>query len=215
MKTKGATFMKTLLLTLAAEAAETESSTSGGSTTESLKKIFTNPIFYIVLGAIVLLIIVIYLIRRMVKAKPNEKVIVVRHGKIHKILDENNPKYFLVPFVDSVGAVISLGDNTFASDKLFINDGPDALYKVNYILTYHVLDAEGFYPHLNSIQDVLNTSINDELRLFADNGNVLSIIKDYRQDESKILEVINKVLGEYHIEATAFKINFIEPLGKK
>ena len=189
------------------------SGSSGGGSIASLKGIFTNPVLYIVLGAIVLLIIAFYLFRRMAKASPNATTIIVRKGKVYKVLDEKNPKYFMVPFVDSVGAVITNGDKTFASDKLFINNGPDALYKIDYVLTYKVLDPVAFYPYLNNLQNLLNTRINDELRLFADNGNALTLIKDYRTKSDEILAVLNKALEEYHIEVSEFKVNLIQPLG--
>ena len=188
-------------------------SESGGAT-ESIKKFFTNPVFYIVLGAIVLLIIAIYLLRRFVNAKPNATIVVVRKGKVHVLVDENNPKYYLVPFRDSVGAIITNSEKDFSSDKLFINNGPDALYKINYSLKYKVLDPKEFYPFINSLPNELPTKINDELRLYADQGYALDIVKDYRQNEKKIIDIINKSIEKYHIEVTAFKVNLIEPLGR-
>ena len=202
---------------LTASSSESSSQSGGGAAgaTESLKQIFKSPVLYIVLGALVLLIIVVYLFRRMVKAKPGAKTIIVRGGKIHKVLDENNPKYFLVPFRDSVGAVIGSGTSSLSSDKLYINNGPDTLYKVNYVLQYRVIDAVAFYPYLNRIQELLTSRLNDSLREYADAGNALVLVKDYRQNESVILGVINKAIEEYHVEATSFKINFIEPMGGK
>ena len=203
------------LLILSAASSDSSSSGSGAGATESLKKLFTNPILYVVLGAIVLLIIAFYLLRRFVKARPGAKTIIVRGGKIHKVLDENNPSYYLVPFRDSVGAVIGSDDHTLSSDKLYINNGPDTLYKINYELTYHVTDAEGFYPFISNIQDKLPSSLNDALRAYADEGNALVLVNEYRQNEDKILKVINKAIEQYHIEATAYKVNFIEPMGGK
>ena len=188
---------------------------SSGGSMESLKKLFTNPVLYIVLGCIVLLIIAVYLIRRFVKARENATTIVVRRGKIYKVLDKNNPKCFLVPFMDSVGAIITDSEKEFSSDKLFINNGPDALYKINYTLKYKVTNPKKFYKYINNLNNLLPVKLNDELRLYADQGNALVLVKDYRDNSSKILEVINKAVGEYYIKVTEFKINIIEPLGGK
>ena len=201
-----------LLLILSSASSEGSGSGSSGSM-ESIKKIFTNPILYIVLGALVLLIIAFYLFKRFVKATPNATTIIVRKGKIQKILDENNPKYFMVPFLDSVGAVIVHNEKEFSSDKLFINNGPDALYKINYTLKYKILDPVKFYPYIDKVQNLLPTKLNDELRLYADNGNAMVLIKDYRSKANEILEVINKAVAEYQIEVVDFKINLIEPMG--
>ena len=203
--------------TSSAEAATSQEggASTGGNATESLKKIIQSPVFYIVIGAIVLLIIAIYLIRRFVKAKPGAKTIIIRGGKIHKVLDENNPKAFLVPFRDSVGGVIGSENRDLASDKLFINNGPDTLYKINYVLTYHVTDAVKYYPYSGRIQELLSVKLNDALRLYADQGNALVLVQEYRQSEDKILKVINEAIAEYSVEATSFKVNFIEPMGGK
>ena len=203
------------LLSIFSSAADSSGNGSGSGSMESLKKIFTNPIFYIVLGAIVLLIILVYIIRRFVKAKPNATTIIVRGGKVYKVLDEKNPKAFLVPFRDSIGAVIANNEKEFNSDKLFINNGPDALYKVNYTLKYRVIDPKEFYPFTDKLDKVLPAKLNDELRLFADQGNALVIVKDYRENGQKIIDLINKAVEEYHIEVSAFKVNLIEPLGRK
>lgn len=202
-----------LFLSGASSASSGGGSGTSDSSMESLKKIFTNPILYIVLGALVLLIIAFYLFRRFVHATPNATTIIVRHGKIHKVLDENNPKYFMVPFRDSVGAIITEGEKEFSSDKLFINNGPDALYKINYTLKYKILDPKEFYPFINNIQDTLPVKLNDELRLYADQGNALVLVKDYRENASTILSVINKAVEDYHIEVTEFKVNIVEPMG--
>ncbi|MBO4667587.1 MAG: hypothetical protein J5666_05640 [Bacilli bacterium] len=201
------------LLTSVANSSSQEGGTSGGSL-QSIKKLFTNPILYVVLGCIVLLIIVVYLIRRFVTAKDNTTVIIVRHGKIYKVLNKDNPKYFRVPFMDSIGAIITDGEKSFSSDKLFINNGPDALYKINYTLKYKINDPKEFYKYLNKIQNLLPEKLNDELRLYADQGNALVLVKDYRENTDKILEVINNAVAEYHISVTEFKINIIEPMGK-
>ena len=190
-----------------------EGGSSGGSL-ESLRKIFTNPILYIVIGALVLLIIVVYLVRRFIKARPNATTIVIRRGKIYKVLDKDNPKCFLLPFMDSIGAIITDSEKEFSSDKLFINNGPDALYKINYTLKYKVKDPKEFYKYLNNIQNILPVKLNDELREYADKGNALLLVKDYRDNTATILSVINQAIKEFAIEATEFKINLIEPIGR-
>ena len=124
-------------------------------------------------------------------------------------------KYFLVPFVDRVGAEISLNEKTLSSDKLFINNGPDALYRVNYTLTYKVTDPKEHYRYINGLQDNIVNDINDGLRDFADKGNVNVIIKDYREKETLLLTAVNSCVKEYMIEVTSFKINFIQPMGGK
>ena len=206
------------LLILEDVSSEAEEGSGSGTTdkiADFLKNMVKNPVFYIVLGALVLLIIVVYLIRRFAKATPNVAKIVIRKGNIYKIIDENNPKYFLVPFVDRIGAEISLNERTFASDKLFINNGPDALYRVNYALTFKVTDPKEFYPFANEIQEKLIERINESLREYADNGNVFVVIREYREKEPELLSVINKAVEEYKVTVTAFKVNFIEPMGGK
>lgn len=195
------------------EVSSSSSSSSSAGAKESLMNILKSPVLYIVLGAIVLLIIAIYLFRRMVKARPGATIIIVRKGKIHQIVDDKNPKYFMIPFRDSIGAIITEGEKSFSSDKLFINNGPDALYKINYTLKYKILDPKAFYPYLERINELLPIKLNDELRLFADQGNALVLVKDYRENADKILEVINKAVEGFHIHVSEFKINIIEPMG--
>ena len=129
------------------------------------------------------------------------------------MIDENSSKYFLVPFLDGLGAIVSLRDRELESDKLFINNGPDALYKINYNLVYKVTNPEGFYLNSNNVQERIVNMINDSLREYADNGNVFVVIKEYREKEQDLLNTINKAIGEYYVEATSFKVNFIEPVG--
>ena len=96
------------------------SGSSSGSTekiTEFLKNMVKSPWFYIVIGLIVLLIIAVYLLRRIVKPAGNTVKVVVRGGKIYKLIEEDSPKYFMVPFKDSLGAVIGLDEKEFNSDK--------------------------------------------------------------------------------------------------
>lgn len=185
------------------------------SATEKLKEFFKGPIPYIVIGVIVLLVLVVYLLSRNVKAKPNCATIIIRGGKIYKVLDENNPSYYLVPFRDRVGAVIPLTEQELASDKLYINNGPDALYRINYVLKYKVADPTEFYQYLNSFQNTIISDINDVLREYADQGNALILVKDYRKHEKEILSLFNKASNPYSAEVASFKFNFIEPLGKK
>ena len=188
---------------------------SGGGTMDKIKGIFKHPAFYIVIGALVLLIIVIYLLRRIVKPKANATIIIVRHGNIQKVINEGDKTYFLVPFADRVGAIISHNEKEFSSDKLFINNGPDALYKVNYTLKYKVIDPKEFYKYSENIQNLVVNKLNDDLREFADKGNALVLVKDYREHAQEILNLINKAVEGYSIEAKSFKINLIEPLGRK
>ena len=189
--------------------------TTEPSALDKIKEVFTRPYVYIVLAAIVLLIVAFYIIRRFVKAKHNASIIIVRDGKIYKVVDECNPKYFRVPFKDTIGAVISHDDQYFSSDKLFINNGPDHLYKISYTLTYRVDDPKVFFKFVNKINEVLPVRINDELRLFADKGNALAIVKDYRTNSDKLLEIINNSVKDCSIKVSEFKINAIEPIGNK
>lgn len=64
------------------------------------------------------------------------------------------------------------------------------------------------------MQNLLLVTLNDELRLSADQGNALILVKDYRETADKILEVINKAVSEFSIEVTEFKINIVEPIGR-
>ena len=195
-----------------------ESNNGGGTADkmgETLKNMVKSPIFYAVIGGLVLLIIVVYLLRRIVKPRANAVTVVVRKGSIQKLIDEKSNKYFLVPFVDRVGAVISLGEKELNSDKLFINNGPDALYQINYTLKYKVVDPKEFFKYNDNIGNLVINKLNDDLREFADAGNALVLVKDYRDNASKILELINKAIESYSVEALSFKINLIQPLGRK
>ena len=194
-------------------------SNNGGSTAdkmgETLKNMVKSPIFYAVIGGLILLIIIVYLLRRIVKPRANAVTVVVRKGSIQKLIDEKSNKYFLVPFVDRVGAVISLGEKELSSDKLFINNGPDALYQISYTLKYKVVDPKEFFKYNDNIGNLIINKLNDDLREFADAGNALVLVKDYRDNASKILELINKAIESYSVEALSFKINLIQPLGRK
>lgn len=191
----------------------TSTSNNSESAKEALMNIVKSPVFYIVIGAIVLLIIAFYLYRRIVKAKPNSVVIITRKGKVFKTLDENHPKFFMVPFVDKLGATISLKETEFSSDKLFINNGPDFLYQINFTLTYKVTDAEKFYPFNEKHEELILKKINENLREFADKGNALVLVKDYREHNEDILRLVNDSIKDLFVEAVSFKINLIQPLG--
>ena len=201
------------VLTSTSQAATDETNESSG-TMERLLEIFKNPVFYIVVGAFVALIIVVYLLRRFVRANPGHVVVVVRKGKIRKLIGENDKTYYRVPFMDSVGAVIQLNGNEFTSDKLFVNNGPDHLYKFNYTFAYDVVNPELFYKSIDGVQEKIEKQINDSLRLFADNGNASKLINDYRSEEKAILDVITEAMSQYGIEASSFKVNFVEPIGR-
>ena len=209
--------MNQLLLTLAETASEPETKTSDSSTekiTSALKSMVQSPVFYVVIGALVLLIIAVYLLRRIVKPRAGVVTVVVRRSGIHKLVDEKSSNYFMIPFIDRIGAVISLKEQELSSDKLFINNGPDALYQINFTLTYKVLDPQVFYPYNDNIQKLVVEKMNEDLREFADSGNALMLIKDYRENAAQILELINEAIKPYCVEATAFKINLIQPLGR-
>ena len=211
-------YLSGLFFLINAEAASEEGGSTGGSTeklTNALKAMVKSPWFYVVIGLIVLLIIGVYLLRRFVKPTPNQVKVVVRKGSIYKLIDEKSDKYFMVPFTDGLGAVIGLNEKEFSSDKLFVNNGPDALYKINYTLKYKVSDVNKFYPHRDSFQNKVVIKINDNLRDYADNGHVLEIIKDYREHSKDLLFLLNGLTDDFGVEVTNFKINFIEPMGKK
>ena len=200
------------------EETETTGESGSGSTekiTEALKGMVKSPVFYIVIGVLVLLIIVAYLLRRIVKPRNGEVKVIVRSGKIHKLIDEQSNKYFMVPFKDSLGASISLGERSFNSDQLFINNGPDALYQINYILKYKVNNVEAFFPYRDNFQNIIVNQINDNLREYADKGHVLDIIKDYREHSKELVSLLNKLTNVYGVETLEFKVNFIQPLGRK
>ncbi len=79
---------------------------------------------------------------------------------------------------------------------------------------YKVTNPKEFYKYLDKIQNILPVRLNDELRLYANQGNALVLVKDYRENTKSIIEVINKAVVEYSVEVTDFKINIIEPMGK-
>lgn len=211
-------FLFVLSSTQGGEGEGSSSSSSSGSTekiTEALRNMVKSPVFYIVIGAIVLLIIGVYLLRRIVKHRPNTVTIIVRKGEIYKIVDQSNPKYFLVPFTDKVGAVISLNEQELSSDKLFINNGPDALYKINFTIKYKVSDPKEFYKYSDRINDLMVAKLNEDLREYADKGNALVLVRDYREHNDEILSLINKAVSEFSVVVSSYKVNMIEPLGRK
>ena len=75
--------------------------------------------------------------------------------------------------------------------------------------------SSGAFAVMMGIDATNENFINDNLREYADKGHVNEIIKDYREHNAKILELINNLVVEQGVEVTLFKINFIEPLGKK
>ena len=202
------------LFRLLASASEGGASGSSEEITNALKKMVQSPIFYIVIGALILLILAVYLLRRIVSPRANVVTVVVRRGAIHKLVDEKSSKHFMVPFVERAGAVISLNEKELTSDKLFINNGPDALYQINYTLKYKVVDPKEFYPFNENIQNLIVAKLNDDLREYADAGNALVLVKDYRENAATILSLIDKAIEPYSVEAVSFKINLIQPLGR-
>ena len=192
---------------------ETDNSTEGIK--DVLIKIAKSPIFYIIIGSFILLVVLLYILRRVIKPKPNAVSIILRRGKVFKIIDEKSKSFFMAPFIDKLGAVISLGENVLSSDKLFINNGPDALYQIDYTLTYKILDPEKFFDVKDDIENLIVTKINDDLREFADKGGALLLIKDYRNYSTKILDLINLAISPFSVVALYFKINLIQPLGRK
>lgn len=205
--------MKDLLLLTSSSSAEETGESSG--TMEKVLAIFKNPMFYIIVGGLFVLIVIIYFVRRFTRAKANTAIVIVRGGKIFKILDEKNPHYYRAPFIDSIGAVISLSEKTFTSEKLFINNGPDHLYKINYTFIFKTNNPERYFNCLlDGTQEIIETRINDSLRLFSEKGNASLIIKDYHSSEKSILKEINNAIDELGVEAVSFKVNYIEPIGK-
>lgn len=61
------------------------------------------------------------------------------------------------------------------------SSGPDALYKINYALKYKATNPKEFYKFMNNINNLLPSKPNDELLLYADQGNALVLVKDYRE----------------------------------
>ena len=182
---------------------------------EALQRMVKSPAFYIVLGGLVLLIVVVYLLRRIIKPAQNKVKVVVRNGKIYKLIDGKSSNYFMVPFKDSLAATISLSDRELNSDKLFINNGPDALYQINYTLKYKVTDVEKFFGYRENFQNIIVNQINEGLRDYADKGHVQEIIKDYREHSKELLKLLSGLTTEYGVDANELKINYIQPLGKK
>ena len=76
--------MKQLLIPLlssVASSSENNSNSGTGSTesiTKALKDMVKSPVFYIVIGGLILLIIVVYLLRRVIKPRPNLVSVVIR-----------------------------------------------------------------------------------------------------------------------------------------
>ena len=200
---------KHFLLILAETETEVDSTQSG---TEQLMKIFKSPKLYIGLGVFIGLIIIIYLIRRFVKGRNDSVLVITRKGKFYKLLEGDNSRYFLVPFMDSASSRISKSEMTFATDKLFINDGPDHLYKIKFSFQYKVTDFEMYFNNQNDFQSLLEVKINDTLREFSDEGNANILIKDYKTNNDKIISLLNKASENMGIEVLSFKVNYIQPM---
>lgn len=182
---------------------------------EKLKELFTKPVLYIVVGGIVLLILIIWLLRKIVKARPGVTKVIIRNDKPYKFVNEKCPRYFMTPFKDKLGAFIPEGDQFFNSDQLFINDGPDKLYKISFRITFKVVDPSKYYYFVNGIEARLLEKLNESLRLYSEENGAELVIKNYRKNESKIVEIINKAVEEISIKVSEFKVKSIEPLGKK
>ena len=193
--------------------AENETNQTNGLK-EKILDILKSPYFYIILGLIALLLIAFFLLKRFIKGKNGFVIVVVRKGKIHKLIGATDSPYYLVPFVDSIGAYVSLGENSLVSENLFINDGPNNLYKIKYRLTYKVNDVNLFFSSRFNAKELIETRINDNLRAFAENGNVSTLILDYRVREEEILSIINESISDLGVVALEYKTSYIEPLGK-
>jgi len=194
-----------------------DTSTSNASSgTEELKKIFTQPAVYIVLGVIVLLILVFVIARRFIKAQPGTEVLVLRDGKVHKVItDKESKRYFLKFFKDKVGATVNVTEQSYNTDKVLINDGPDALYKLHLVIKYQVTDSTTFYPMVNKFNDYFAESLNDDLRVFAQNNGAALIVKDFDTNKEKIISYLNNLYKEIAVEINDIKIKAIEPLGRR
>ena len=77
------------------------------------------------------------------------------------------------------------------------------------------MDVEKYYKYRDSFQNDIVLKINDSLREYADNGHVNEIIKDYRNHSKDLVALINTLAEDCGVETLSFKVNFIEPLGKK
>ena len=139
----------------------------------------------------------------------------MRKGEVIRVLDSKNPKAFLVPFKDKLGATITLESKTFTSDKLFINNGPDYLYKITYTIKYDIVNPKTFYPILNKFDSYAVDKINDDLRLFSEKNGADLILKNYLDNKGKIIETLNKFFKNDAIRVIDFKISAIEPIGSK
>lgn len=205
-----------LLNILASSGSEATSSTAdSGASLESLGEIFKNPILWAVVGGIVVLILIVYILRRIVRPQAGVWKIIERGGKLHKIIDGNSKLIFMIPVKDKM--IASVADNTknFASDKLYINDGPDALYKLTYAIEYKVKDINNFYPIIERLDNTLAERINDDLRTFADMNGAELILRSFKENKDKIIAALNESFDKNGIEILGFKIKSIEPLGKK
>ncbi len=188
---------------------------SSDAALESLKEVFKNPIFYIVIGSCFALGLLFYFVRRNVRAKENCVIVIVRGGKVYKLVDRNNPCYYLVPFRDRVGAVLILDRRELSSDELYVNDGPDVLYQISYSLSYRINDPGVFYGCMNSLDKKMVVCINEAVQEFASIGNASIIVKNYRQNTERILTLLNDAVKDLGVLVESFKIVYILPLGKR
>ncbi|MCQ2800977.1 MAG: SPFH domain-containing protein, partial [Bacilli bacterium] len=151
-------------------------------------------------------------IRRFMKGAPNTAT-VVKNGNNTKILVESNKRYFLKPFIEKVAVTLPLYEQETESDQLFINDGPDKLYKVRYDMKFKVVDAEKFYPFYNNFNKFFENTINEKLRAYSEEKSAAFIIKDFSKNKADIVNYLNEVLKENAVEIIDMKIKAIEPVG--
>lgn len=181
----------------------------------SLTEIFKNPVFWYVIIGIVALILIIYILRRIVRPQAGTWKIIERGGKLHKIIDGNGKLAFMLPVKDKLVATVAQNTKNFASDKLYINNGPDALYKVTYAMDYQVNDINKFYPIIARLENTLVEKVNDDLRSFSDTNGADVILKNFANEKARIISALCDSFADLGIEVIGFKIKSIEPLGKK
>lgn len=199
-----------LLTNASTEAANNEQ--EGADSLEKIMEIFKNPIFYVVIGVIVILIILFYFARRFIKVASNTAII-VKKGDTTKVLLENNKRYFLKPFVEKIVVTIPLYEQEVESDQLFINDGPDKLYKLTYKMLFKITDAKNFFPLYDNFKKIFEDTINEQLRALTEEKNASFIIKEFTKNKDEIVNFLNGVFNENAIEILDMKIKAIEPIG--
>ena len=205
--------MQILLPLLTSVSIESASNEQGGTgSLEKLMDIFKSPIFYIIVGVIVLLIILFYLIRRFIKVAPNTATI-IKKGNSTKVILESDKRYFLIPFAEKIVVTLPLYEQEIESDQLFVNDGPDKLYKIVYKTNFKVTDAEKFYPLYGNFNKFFENTINEKLREYSEEKGADFIIKEFSKNKLEILKFLNKAFKESAIEILDMKIKAIEPIG--